>query len=68
MLIGRLARWTNHLTLIRDLPWEFQLLTRAEREQVLRLRAHIRRTRIGPCEHMLRRIGRWMDAVWRKIK
>ncbi|MGY0575698.1 hypothetical protein ACTGJ9_035545 [Bradyrhizobium sp. RDM12] len=68
MLIRRLARSTSHLTLIRDRPWEFQLLTRAEREQVLRLRAHIQRTRIGPCEHTLRRLGRWMDAVWSEIK
>jgi hypothetical protein len=67
-LIDRLARSTSNLTLIRDLPWELQLLNRAEREQVVRLRARVHRARIGPCEQVLRRIGRWMDAVWGKIK
>ena len=67
-LIRRLARSTSLLTLLRDLPWEFQMLTRAERERVLRLQARIHQSRIGPCEHGLRRIGRWMDAVWSKIK
>jgi hypothetical protein len=53
---------------VATLPWELQLLKRTEREEVVRLRARILRARIGPCEHMLRRIGRWMDGTWGKFK
>lgn len=67
-LIRRLARSSSNVTLVRDLPLELQLLTAAEREQVLRLRADIHRAQIGPFEQMLRRIGRRMDTVWSKIK
>jgi hypothetical protein len=66
-LVRRLARSTSLISLLLDPPREFQMLTRAEREQVLKLRVRIRRTRIGPCEHRLRLIGRWMDAFWSKI-
>lgn len=67
-MIRRLAQSSSSPSLLHHAPWEFQLLTPAERKQVLKMRQRILRGRIGPCERVLRSLGRWMDASWSKFK
>ena len=62
-LVRRLAH-TSSLVLLRDLPVALQLMKSAEREQLALLRGRILRERIGNCERVLRRLGRWMDRIW----
>jgi hypothetical protein len=65
-LIRHLARTTNSLAPMRDLPLQQPYAKAHEREQLALVRFRISQERIVRCENVLRDVGRCMDGIARR--